>query len=78
MGKVEQIRKEFVEQLFNEICNVPSYSSFYSNSFNVVAKLGLQLKAKEERLFENGDWEDLGNRDELLKKIKNFLIKYTE
>lgn len=78
MRKVEQIRKEFFEQLFNEVCNVPSYSNFHSNNFNVVAKLGLQLKAKEERLFENGDWEDLGSRDELLKKIKDFLIKYTK
>ena len=78
MSKVEQIRKEFVEQLFNEICNVPSYSNFYSNTFNVVVKLGLQLKAKEEQLFETGDWEDLGNKVELLEKIKNFLIKYTK
>jgi len=78
MSKVEQIRKEFVEQLFNEICNVPSYSNFYSNTFNVVVKLGLQLKAKEEQLFETGDWEDLGKRDELLEKIKKFLIKYTK
>ena len=77
MSKVEQIRKEFVEQLFNEVCNVPSYSNFYSNTFNVIAKLGLQLKAKEERLFETGDWEDLDSRDELLERIKNFLIKHT-
>ena len=46
---------------------MPEYSSFYLNTFNIITKLSLQNKAKEEKLFETGDWTSEGQRDELIK-----------
>ena len=73
--KVKQARWSLIQHALDEICNVPEYSNFYSNTFCVIAKIGLQLKAKEEKLFETGDWHNPKFRDELKEKVKAFLIK---
>ena len=66
-SKVKQARFSFIQHAFEEICNVPSYSDFRKNTFCVLAKFGLQLKAKEEKLFKTGDWYDPECRGELLE-----------
>ncbi len=76
MNKAEEAKQEFVEHILNEVCNVPDYSSFYLHIFNIIAKLSLQNKAKEEGLFETGDWVNKGQRNDLIKKVKDFLLKY--
>ncbi len=68
MNKAEEAKQQFIEYIFNEVCNVPDYSSFYLNTFNIIAKLSLQNKAKEERLFDARDWANEGQRDDLIKK----------
>ncbi len=75
-GQVQQARWSLIQHALDEICNVPDYSDFYTNTFCVIAKFGLQLKAKEEKLFEKGDWHNPEYHDELLEKVKAFLIKY--
>ncbi|MFW9882375.1 MAG: hypothetical protein ACFFG0_55645 [Candidatus Thorarchaeota archaeon] len=72
-SKIEQARRELIQQALDEIYNVPDYSNLYTNAFCVIAKFGLQLKAREEKLFEGGDWDDPQDQDELLKKIEEFL-----
>ena len=72
----EQKRRNFIEQTLDKIRNVPRYSNFYLETFCVIANFGLQIKAKQERLFENEDWNDPGCRDELIKKVERFLNKY--
>lgn len=74
--EVKQARWSLIQQAFNEICHVPNYSNFRSNTFFVIAKLGLQLKAREEKLFDTDDWYDPECREELTNKIREFLIKY--
>lgn len=74
--EVKRARWSFIQHAFDEICNVPSYSNLYSNKYRVIANLGLQLKAKEEDLFDSEDWYNLKCKDELLEKVKAFLIKY--
>ncbi|KKL98159.1 hypothetical protein LCGC14_1827190 [marine sediment metagenome] len=76
MNNAEETKQEFIEDIFSEVCNVPEYSSFYLNTFNIIAKLSLQNKAKEERLFDTGDWTDEGQREALITKVKDFLLKY--
>ncbi len=73
---VKQARQSLIEHAFEEICNVPSYSDFRSNTFCVIAKFGLHLKAEEEKLFKTRDWYAPECKGELLKKVKAFLIKY--
>ena len=76
MNNAEEAKQEFIEHIFNEVWNVPDHSSFYLNTFNIIAKLSLQNKAKEEKLFETGDWTNEGQREELIKKVKDFLLRY--
>ncbi len=49
-------RECFIQQIFDEICHVPNYSSFYTHIFYKIKSLGLQGKAKEEYLYDNIDW----------------------
>ena len=74
----EQKRRSFLEQVVDEIRNVPRYNNFYIEVFFVIAKFGLQIKAKQEKLFENEDWNNFECRDELIKKIEVFLDRNTK
>lgn len=72
----EQKRRDFLEQVVDEIRNVPRYNNFYHEVFYVIAKFGLQIKARQERLFENEDWNNFECRDELIKKVEGFLERH--
>ena len=74
--KVNQARWSLIQHALDEVCNVPEYSNFRSNTFCVIAKFGLQLKAKEEKLFETGDWYNPECRGELIERVEAFLINY--
>ena len=76
MSQAELARKSLVDQVLNKIRTIPSYSTFHSNTFCVIAGLGLQRKAKEEGLFENADWDNLECNDAISKRIERFIIKY--
>ncbi|MHA1988821.1 MAG: hypothetical protein ACW98D_19555 [Promethearchaeota archaeon] len=74
-----RLKKErFIQQIFDEICDVPNYTSFHSHAFYKIAYLGLQLKARKEGLFDSGDWSDPKQREFLVGELKKFLIKYTK
>ncbi len=74
--ELEQKRRSFIEQVVDEIRNIPRYNNFYLEVFYVIAKFGLQIKAKQEKLFENEDWNNFECRDELIRKVEGFLEKY--
>ena len=74
--KIKQARWSLIQHALDEICNVPDYSNFHSNTFYLITKIGLQLKAKEEKLFESGDWYSPECCGELIEKVKIFLVKY--
>jgi len=50
--------------------------SFHTRVFYVIAKYGLQLKAKEERLLSGAEWRNPARRDVLIKKVEQFLGKH--
>lgn len=72
----KQRRKEFVQHILDKIRNVPKYKTFYTHTFYIFASIGLQLKAKEEKLYEHEGWNDFGCREELLNIILTFLKKH--
>lgn len=72
----EQKRRDFLEQVVDKIHNIPRYNNFYREVFYMIAKFGLQLKAKQEKLFEGEDWSNYKLRDELIKKIEEFLERH--
>lgn len=71
----EQKRRDFLEEVVDRIRNVSKHDDFYLKAFYVIASFGLQLKAKQEKLFENEDWNNFECRDELIKKVEIFLDK---
>jgi len=72
----EQKRRSFIEQTLDKIRKVPRYNNFYLEVFYVIASFGLQLKAKQEKLFESEDWNNPKCRDDLIRKVEGFLDKY--
>lgn len=76
MSNAKQARNSLVEQALNEVRTIPKYSNFFLHTYYVIAKLGLQRKAKEEGLLETEDWNKEECKDALFERIKQFLIKY--
>ena len=76
MSNIEEARKNFIEHALNEIRNIPQFSNFYLHTYYVIAKLGLQRKAKVEEIFETADWNNVKCRDVLFERIKSFLIRH--
>ncbi len=70
-------RAQFTQEILDSIRNAPAYCSFYSHVFSRIAALGLQMKAKRERLFEDEDWYSIENRQVLMRKIEKFIVKHT-
>ena len=65
--EVKQARYSLIQCAFDKICNVPGYSNFRRNTFCVIVHLGLQLKAKENKLFNGDEWDNPECKDELLE-----------
>ena len=73
--KIDQAKKSLIQQALDDISVVPDYSDFYLHCYHVIAKLGLQLKAREEGLFASEKWSIPECKDELMREIREFLIK---
>jgi len=73
---VKEARNSLIQHLFEEICRGKEYSDFYSHVYCVIAKVGLQLKAREEGLFEAGDWTNSEYKQELIERAHQFLVKH--
>jgi hypothetical protein len=71
----EKKKKEFLDKIINELRATPESYNFRHSAFSTVAKFGLQLKAKQEKLFENEDWSNPKLREELVHRIERFLEK---
>lgn len=72
----EQARQFLKQKAINEIYDISDFTNFYRRAYNIVAKYGLQLKAKEEELFSGDEWRNPARRDALVKRIEQFLNKY--
>lgn len=72
--KIEQARNLLVQLALDDICSEDNFNDFYRHVYYVIAKLGLQRKAKEERLFSTDDWSNPQDKDYLIKKLRIFLI----
>ena len=72
----EQARQFLKQQALNEIYDNFDFTNFYRRTFYIVAKYGLQLKAKEDELFSGDEWRDPTRRDVLIKRMEQFLNKY--
>ncbi len=74
--KYAEARKMMVQDAIDEIIKVPNFNDFYQRSFYQIAKFGLQLDARKEKLFASDKWSDPRCKDELIENIRKFLIKH--
>ena len=72
----EQARQFLKQQALNEISYISDFTNFYRRTYYIVAKYGLQLKAKEEELFSGDKWRNPALRVVLIKRVEQFLHKY--
>ena len=73
--EIEQARNLLVQMALDDICSVENFSDFHLHAYYVIAKLGLQRKAKEEEIFEGKEWSNPQYKDVLIKRLKKFLIR---
>ncbi len=77
MGKeIEQARNLLVQLALDEICSENIFPDFRRHAYYVIAKLGLQRKAKEEDLFKGKEWSNPQCKDYLLEKLHKFLVRH--
>lgn len=72
----EQARQFLIQEALNEICDITDFTKFYTHTYYIVAKYGLQLEAKEDGLFSGDDWRNPARREVLIKKVEQFLNMY--
>ncbi|KKL24702.1 hypothetical protein LCGC14_2412670, partial [marine sediment metagenome] len=74
--KYVEARKMMVQDTIDEIAKVQNFNDFYQTSFYQIAKFGLQLDARKEKLFGSDNWSDPQCKDELIERIRKFLVKH--
>ena len=74
--KYVEARRMMVQGAIDEITNVQNFTKFYQSSFYQIAKFGLQLDAKREKLFASNNWSNPQCKDELIEIIRKFLVRH--
>jgi len=73
--KINKARQSLIDLALEEICS-DDFGNFYRHIYYVIAKLGLQRKAEEENLFIGKDWSNPHCKEDLIKELKEFLIRH--
>ena len=76
--KFVEARRSLVQGAIDEIVKVQDFSNFRVTAFCQIAKFGLQMKAKEDKLFSTDSWGNPNCRNELIEKVREFLTRYTK
>ncbi len=75
-NQIAQARNLLIQSALDDILSVEDFKDLYRHAYYVIAKLGLQLKAKEEQLFKGKEWSNPRCKEYLIKKLKEFLVRY--
>ncbi|MEE9378779.1 MAG: hypothetical protein V3V33_12175 [Candidatus Lokiarchaeia archaeon] len=73
---VIQARRELIQQSLDKICETRDFSELKQTTYVVLAHLWLHKRAEQENLFNAEEWSNPECRDELIKKIRDFLTKH--
>ncbi len=74
--KYVEARKMLIQDAIDEISKVRNFNDFYQRSFYQIAKFGLQIDARKEKLFASDNWSDPHCKDELIERVSKFLVKH--
>ncbi|MFX1500686.1 MAG: hypothetical protein ACFFDH_06940 [Promethearchaeota archaeon] len=75
-NEIKEKRREFVQQIFDQIKKAAYTMGFYRSTYHILASLWLHIIAKEEGLINREEYDTIEAHDLLLKRIKQFLVKY--
>ena len=73
---VQQARRELIQQTLDKIIEIQDFSELKQTTYVVIAHLWLHKIAEQENLFKIEEWSNPECRDELIKKIEEFLIRH--
>jgi len=73
---LKQARRELIQQSFDKICEIRDFRDLKSKTYVVLSHLWLHKRAEEENLFKAEEWSSPECRDELIKKIRDFLTMH--
>lgn len=73
---IKRARNDLIQQTLNKIAKIRDFHHLKSNTYVTLAHLWLHKTAEQEKLFDAEEWTKPESRDELIKKIKEFLIKH--
>jgi len=73
---VKQARRELIQQTLDKIYEIRDFSDLKKRTYVVLAHLWLHKRAEGENLFKAEEWSNSECRDELIKKIREFLIRH--
>jgi len=73
---IKKARMALIQQTLDKICKVRDIRELKTSTHVILMHLWIHKKAEEESLFEGDEWAHPECRDELLKKIKEFLEKH--
>ena len=72
----EQAREFLKQHALNEISDITDFTRFHTRVYYIVAKYGLQVKAKEDQFFSGDEWDNPACKAALIKKTEQFLDRY--
>lgn len=72
---VKKARRELIQQNLDKIIETRDFCELKTTTYVVLAHLWLLKIAEEENLFKLEEWSNPECRAELLKKIKEFLVR---
>ena len=73
---IKKARRELVQQTLDKIIETWDFSELKRTTFVGLAHLWLHKIAEKEHLFKLEEWSNPDCRDELTKKIEEFLIRH--
>ena len=74
--EVKQARRELIQQTLDKIVETQDFTEFKRTTYVVLAHLWLHKIAEKESLFEAEKWLHPECRDELIEKIREFLVRH--
>ncbi len=73
---IKKARRELVQQTLDKITKTKDFTELKSTTYVVLAHLWLHKIAEQENLFKLDEWSSPECKDDLIEKIKSFLIKH--
>jgi len=74
--ELQQARRELIQQTLDKIIETRDFRDLKQTTYVLLAHLWLHKIAEEENLFKAEEWSNPEYRDELIKKVKEFLTRH--